>query len=81
MRKFDECMSYARFTGSLLEGWASGCLQIIILLCRVRKLVRSLKEDARRRASYTLYLQQSRLSLLRLQVSNEGGITVVGGVR
>ncbi|GMT33372.1 hypothetical protein PFISCL1PPCAC_24669, partial [Pristionchus fissidentatus] len=37
----------------------------------VRKLVRSLKEDHRRRASYTLYLQQSRLSLLRLQAALE----------
>ena len=36
---------------------------------RVRKLLRSMKEEHRRRASYTLYLQQSRLSLLRLEAA------------
>ena len=33
---------------------------------RIKKLLRTLKDEHRKRTSYVLYLQQSRLTLLRL---------------
>lgn len=63
--------SYPRgYSCSCLFRWSRVCVQLVpihqISLIRIRKLLRSLRDEHRKRTSYVLYLQQSRLTLLRI---------------